>query len=138
MSKNMQMQKETGKILHRKFLSENIGLLLMAPVFLLLMFIVSNLYQLPAEYAFYLTSIFLILWVTTLCMQYRGFRKRTEQYEKESKEKQFKREQTMGRITGKAGLFCIVGTSDQDTDRGFESSFAGRKAGCGSMPTGII
>lgn len=27
MSKNMQMQKETGKILHRKFLSENIGLL---------------------------------------------------------------------------------------------------------------
>ena len=88
MSKNMQMKKETGKILHRKFLSENIGLLLMAPVFLLLMFIVSNLYQLPAEYAFYLTSIFLILWVTTLCMQYRGFRKRTEQYEKESKEKQ--------------------------------------------------
>lgn len=85
MSKNMQMQKETGKILHRKFLSENIGLLLMAPVFLLLMFIVSNLYQLPAEYAFYLTSIFLILWVTTLCMQYRGFRKRTEQYEKAKK-----------------------------------------------------
>ena len=88
MSKNMQMQKETGKILHRKFLSENIGLLLIAPVFLLLMFTVSNLYQLPAEYVFYLTSIFLILWVTTLCMQYRGFRKRTEQYEKESKEKQ--------------------------------------------------
>ena len=88
MNHNMQMQKETGKILYRKFLSENIGLLLMAPVFLLLMFIVSNLYQLPAEYAFYLTSIFLILWVTTLCMQYRGFRKRTEQYEKESKEKQ--------------------------------------------------
>lgn len=88
MSKNMQMKKETGKILHRKFLSENIGLLLIAPVFLLLMFIVSNLYQLPAEYAFYLTSIFLILWVTTLCMQYRGFRKRTEQYEKESKEMQ--------------------------------------------------
>lgn len=88
MNHNMQMQKETGKILHRKFLSENIGLLLMAPVFLLLMFIVSNLYQLPAEYAFYLTSIFLILWVTTLCMQYRVFRKRTEQYEKERKEMQ--------------------------------------------------
>ncbi len=30
MNHNMQMQKETGKILHRKFLSENIGLLLMA------------------------------------------------------------------------------------------------------------
>lgn len=78
MSKNMQMKKETGKILHRKFLSENIGLLLMAPVFLLLMFIVSNLYQLPAEYVFYLTSIFLILWVTALCMQYRGFWKRAD------------------------------------------------------------
>ena len=52
MSKNMQMQKETGKISHRKFLSENIGLLLIAPVFLLLMFTVSNLYQLPAEYVF--------------------------------------------------------------------------------------
>lgn len=26
MSKNMQMKKETGKISHRKFLSENIGL----------------------------------------------------------------------------------------------------------------
>ena len=131
MSKNMQMKKETGKILHRKFLSENIGLLLMAPVFLLLMFIVSNLYQLPAEYAFYLTSIFLILWVTTLCMQYRGFRKRTEQYEKESQEKQESNSK-------QSRLFCIVGTSDQDTDRSFESSFAGRKAGCGSMPTGII
>ena len=79
MSKNMQMKKETGKILHRKFLSENIGLLLIAPVFLLLMFTVSNLYQLPAEYVFYLTSIFLILWVTALCMQYRGLWKRTEQ-----------------------------------------------------------
>lgn len=88
MNHNMQMQKETGKILHRKFLSENIGLLLMAPVFLLLMFTVSNLYQLPAEYVFYLTSIFLILWVTALCMQYRGFWKRAEQYEKESKEMQ--------------------------------------------------
>ena len=61
---------------------------MIAPVFLLLMFTVSNLYQLPAEYVFYLTSIFLILWVTALCMQYRGFWKRTEQYEKESKEKQ--------------------------------------------------
>ena len=86
MSKNMQMQKETGKILHRKFLSENIGLLLMAPVFLLLMFIVSNLYQLPAEYVFYLTSIFLILWVIVLCMQYRVFRKRIEQYGEKLKE----------------------------------------------------
>ena len=74
-------------------------------------------------------------------MQYRDFGKRTEQYEKESKESRkviSKGEQTMGRITGKAGLFCNVGTSDQDTDRGFESSFAGRKGGCGSMPTGII
>lgn len=61
---------------------------MIAPVFLLLMFTVSNLYQLPAEYVFYLTSIFLILWVTALCMQYRGFWKRTEQYEKESKEMQ--------------------------------------------------
>ena len=34
MSKNMQMKKETGKISHRKFLSENIGLLLIAPAFL--------------------------------------------------------------------------------------------------------
>lgn len=141
MNHNMQMQKETGKILHRKFLSENIGLLLMAPVFLLLMFIVSNLYQLPAEYAFYLTSIFLILWVTTLCMQYRGFRKRTEQYEKESKEKQesnSKESRQWEELQEKQDFFCIVGTSDQDTDRSFESSFAGRKAGCGSMPTGII
>lgn len=42
MNHNMQMQKETEKNLHRKFLSENIGLLLIAPVFLLLMFIVTN------------------------------------------------------------------------------------------------
>lgn len=141
MSKNMQMKKETEKISHRKFLSENIGLLLIAPVFLLLMFTVSNLYQLPAEYVFYLTSIFLILWVTTLCMQYWGFRKRTEQYEKESKEKQesnSKESRQWEELQEKQDFFCIVGTSDQDTDRGFESSFAGRKAGCGSMPTGII
>ena len=88
MSQDIQMQKETEKNLHRKFLSENIGLLLIAPVFLILLFIVTNLYQLPAEYAFYLTSIFLILWVIVLCMQYRVFRKRTEQYEKERKEMQ--------------------------------------------------
>ena len=141
MSKNMQMKKETGKILHREFLSENIGLLLIAPVFLLLMFTVSNLYQLPAEYVFYLTSIFLILWVTTLCMQYWGFQKRTEQYEKESKEKQesnSKESRQWEELQEKQDFFCIVGTSDQDTDRSFESSFAGRKAGCGSMPTGII
>ena len=88
MSQDIQMQKETEKNLHRKFLSENIGLLLIAPVFLILLFIVTNLYQLPAEYVFYLTSIFLILWVNVLCMQYRVFRKRTEQYEKERKEMQ--------------------------------------------------
>ena len=88
MSQDIQMQKETEKNLHRKFLSENIGLLLIAPVFLLLMFIVTNLYQLPAEYVFYLISIFLILWVIVLCMQYRVFRKRTEQCEKERKEMQ--------------------------------------------------
>ena len=86
MNQNIQIQKETGKNLHRKFLSENIGLLLIAPVFLLLLFIVSNLYQLPAEYVFYLTSIFLILWVIVLCMQYRVFRKRIEQYEEKLKE----------------------------------------------------
>ena len=88
MSQDIQMKKETEKNLHRKFLLENIGLLLIAPVFLILLFIVTNLYQLPAEYVFYLTSIFLILWVIVLCMQYRVFRKRTEQYEKERKEMQ--------------------------------------------------
>lgn len=82
----MQMPKDTGRNLYWKFLSANVGLLLLAPVFLLLMFVVSNLYQLPAEYVFYLTSIFLILWVMVLCMQYRLFRKRTGQYEKELKE----------------------------------------------------
>ena len=86
MSRDMQMQKGTGKSVYWNFLSENIGLLLIAPVFLLLMFAVSNLYQLPTEYVFYLTSIFLILWVIVLCMQYRVFRKRIEQYEKELKE----------------------------------------------------
>ena len=86
MSRDMQMQKGTGKSVYWNFLSENIGLLLIAPVFLLLMFAVSNLYQLPTEYVFYLTSIFLILWVIVLCMQYRVFRKRIEQYEEKLKE----------------------------------------------------
>ncbi len=86
MNQDMQMPKDTGRNLYWKFLSANVGLLLLAPVFLLLMFVVSNLYQLPAEYVFYLTSIFLILWVMVLCMQYRLFRKRTGQYEKELKE----------------------------------------------------
>ena len=86
MNQDMQMPKDTGRNLYWKFLSANVGLLLLAPVFLLLMFVVSDLYQLPAEYVFYLTSIFLILWVMVFCMQYRLFRKRTEQYEKELKE----------------------------------------------------
>ena len=86
MSRDMKMQKGTGKSVYWNFLSENIGLLLIAPVFLLLMFTVSDLYQFPAEYVFYLTSIFLILWGIVLCMQYRMFRKRLEQYEKELKE----------------------------------------------------
>lgn len=86
MSRDMQMQKGTGKSVYWNFLSENIGLLLIAPVFLLLMFAVSNLYQLPTEYVFYLTSIFLILWVIVLCMQYWVFRKRIEQYEEKLKE----------------------------------------------------
>ena len=86
MSRDMKMQKGTGKSVYWNFLSENIGLLLIAPVFLLLLFTVSDLYQFPAEYVFYLTSIFLILWGIVLCMQYRMFRKRLEQYEKELKE----------------------------------------------------
>ena len=86
MNQDMQMPKDTGRNLYWKFLSANVGLLLLAPVFLILLFIVTNLYQFPVEYVFYLTSIFLILWVMVFCMQYRLFRKRTEQYEKELKE----------------------------------------------------
>ena len=86
MSRDRQTQKETEINLYRKFLSENIGVLLIAPVFLLLMFVVSILYQISTEYVFYLTSIFLILWVIVLCIQYRMFRKRLEQYEKELQE----------------------------------------------------
>ena len=140
MNHNMQMQKETGKILHRKFLSENIGLLLMAPVFLLLMFIVSNLYQLPAEYAFYLTSIFLILWVTTLCMQYRGFGREQSNMKKKAKKsrKAIQKRADNGKNYRKSRTFCIVGTSDQDSDRSFESSFAGRKAGRCSVSSRIV
>ena len=141
MNHNMQMQKETGKILHRKFLSENIGLLLMAPVFLLLMFIVSNLYQLPAEYAFYLTSIFLILWVTTLCMQYRGFRKRTEQYEKESKEKQesnSKESRQWEELQEKQDFFALwahqIKTPIAAMRLILQTEFAGSSAGAGMTP----
>lgn len=86
MSQDMQAQKETGKNLYKKFLLENIGLLLLVPVYLIAVVAVSDLYQLPAEYVFYLTSIFLILWVIVLCIQYRMFRKRIAQYEKELKE----------------------------------------------------
>lgn len=71
---------------NKKFISENIGLLCIAPIFLLLIFVVSILYQLQTEYVFYLTSIFLILWVIAVYVQYRTFRKRMEQYEKEFEE----------------------------------------------------
>ena len=84
--RDMHTQKETGKILYRKFLPENIGLLLIEPVYLAAIFVISDLYQFPAEYVFYLTSIFLILWVIVLCIQYRMFRRRLEQYEKALKE----------------------------------------------------
>ncbi len=70
----------------KNFISENLGLLCIAPIFFLLIFVVSSLYQLQAEYVFYLTSIFLILWVIMLCIQYRLFQKRTELQEKELKE----------------------------------------------------
>ena len=74
------------KINSKKFIAENIGLLCIAPIFLVFMFAVSILYQLQTEYVFYLTSIFLILWVIMLCIQYRLFQKRTEQHEEELKE----------------------------------------------------
>ena len=70
----------------KNFISENVGLLCIAPIFSILIFVVSILYQLQAEYVFYLTSIFLILWVIMLYMQYRIFQKRTELHEKELKE----------------------------------------------------
>ena len=60
---------------------------------------------------FYLTSIFLILWVTTLCMQYRGFRKRTEQYEKKAKKSRKaiqKRADNGKNYRRKAGLFFAL------------------------------
>ena len=47
MNHNMQMQKETGKILHRKFLSENIGLLLMDSCFP-----APNVYSIPIYISF--------------------------------------------------------------------------------------
>ena len=52
MNHNMQMQRNR-KILHRKFWSGKYRLIIDgSSLSLLLMFIVSNLYQLPAEYAF--------------------------------------------------------------------------------------
>ena len=67
MSRDMQMQKETGKNLYRKCLSENLGLVLLAPIFLGIQFAVSILYQLDPEYVFYITSIFLIFWGIAVC-----------------------------------------------------------------------
>ena len=96
MSQDMQMQKETGKNLYRKFLPENLGLVLLAPIFLLLQFAVSILYQLDPEYVFYITSIFLILWGLVVCVQYRTFCKKVRQQKKELEEAQgSKREESL-------------------------------------------
>lgn len=115
MNHNMQMKKETGKILHRKFLSENIGLLLIAPVFLLLMFIVSNFISASGRICLLSNKHIsdtlgdrFVYAVRGVLEESRAIRKRKQR----NAGKQFRREQTMGRITGKAGLFCIVGTSD--------------------------
>lgn len=92
----MQIQKETGKNLYRKFLSQNLGLVLLAPIFLGIQFAVSILYQLDPECIFYITSLFLILWGIAVCVQYRMLCKKVRQQEKELEEVQgSKREESL-------------------------------------------
>lgn len=96
MSRDMQMQKETEKNPYGKFLPENLGLILLAPMFLMLLFTVSILYQLEPECIFYITSIFLILWGLVVCVQYRTFCKKVSQQKKELEEAQgSKREESL-------------------------------------------
>ena len=96
MSRDMQMQKETEKNPYGKFLPENLGLILLAPMFLMLLFTVSILYQLEPECIFYITSLFLILWGIAVCVQYRMLCKKVRQQEKELEEAQgSKREESL-------------------------------------------
>lgn len=96
MSRDMQMQKGTEKNPYGKFLPENLGLILLAPMFLMLLFTVSILYQLESECIFYITSLFLILWGIAVCVQYRMLCKKVRQQEKELEEAQdSKREESL-------------------------------------------
>ena len=88
MKQNRRMQNGTDKSSYRNFLPENMGLLLLAPVFLIFLLATANLYQIDTEYIFYSASIFLMLWGIAWCLQYRGFRKRMTQYEENLQEAQ--------------------------------------------------
>lgn len=70
----------------KKFIKENAAIICMGPAFLILLAALSGIYAIQREYVIYLTIIYLLLWGTVLCVQYRSYRRKTKQHEKELKE----------------------------------------------------
>lgn len=70
----------------KKFIKENAAIICMEPAFLILLAALSSIYAVQTEYVIYLTIIYLLLWGIVLCVQYRFYRRKTKQQEKELNE----------------------------------------------------
>lgn len=67
----------------RSFWRENTGFLCTAPIFLVVSLAISFLYELWAEYVFYLEAVYWILFLSALCIQYSSFRRSVAEWEKQ-------------------------------------------------------
>ena len=70
----------------KKFIKENAAIICMGPAFLILLAALSSIYAVQTEYVIYLTIIYTLLWGIVLCVQYRSYRRKTKQQEKELNE----------------------------------------------------
>lgn len=67
----------------KRFVTEYAGLFCMEPVIVLTTFGVSALYNIPTEYMIYLIALNIAVWLMVLCIQYRFFKKKNEEYQEE-------------------------------------------------------
>lgn len=66
--------------MNRKFIKDNLAIIVSEPVFIMLILFLSDIYETQKEYIFYVVAFSVIVWILTLIFQHNNFKKNKDKY----------------------------------------------------------
>lgn len=68
---------------NKRFFKENKGFIYVFPVFLVIIILVANLYEVNMEYIFYFIAFYILSYIAAIAIQYVNYRKRLKSYKQQ-------------------------------------------------------